>query len=144
MNTRQNNMDIKERQQKIVSDILAIGDWSGKYEYIIDFGKDIPLIDEKNRSDDNLIKGCQSCAWLLGEKEENGLRFSGDSNSLIVKGLVAMLIYVFNKETSQNILTAEVFFMTETGLAKHLSNRSSGVTAMFKRINHFAMLYDKP
>ena len=114
-----------------------------KYEYIIELGKELPMIDEQYKLEENLIKGCQSRVWLHAEKAENGeMNFSADSDAIITKGIIALLLRVFNHQTPENIAKASIKFIDEIGLSEHLSpTRSNGLVSMVKQIKYYGLAY---
>lgn len=135
-------MTIKEQQDRIIEDFEVFGDWMEKYEYIIQLGKDLPLIDPKYKTDDNLIRGCQSKVWLHAELQEGKLVFSADSDAVITKGLVGLVIQVLSNQTPKDIAEAEIYFIDAIGLTSHLSpTRSNGLLSMLKQIKLYAIGY---
>ena len=135
-------MTIKEQQDNIIADFEVFGDWMEKYEYIIQLGKDLPLIDPQYKTDDNLIRGCQSKVWLHPEYKEGKLFFTADSDALITKGLVSMVVSVLSGHTPQEIVDAEIYFIDKIGLKNHLSpTRSNGLLSMLKQIKMYAVAY---
>lgn len=135
-------MTIKEQQDRIIEDFEVFGDWMEKYEYIIQLGKDLPLIDPKYKTDDNLIRGCQSKVWLHAELQEGKLVFSADSDAVITKGLVGLVIQVLSNQTPKDIAEAEIYFIEAIGLTSHLSpTRSNGLLSMLKQIKLYAIGY---
>lgn len=135
-------MTIKEQQDEIIADFEFLGDWDQKYEYIIDLGKELPLIDEKYKTEDNLIRGCQSRVWLHADYKDGKLFFTADSDAQITKGLVAMVIRVLSGHTPREIAEAEVYFIHTIGLSSHLSpTRSNGLLSMLKQIKSYALAF---
>lgn len=135
-------MTINEKQDGIVEDFELFSDWMEKYEYIIQLGKDLPLIGEQYKTDDNLIRGCQSKVWLHPEYKEGKLFFTADSDALITKGLVSMVVSVLSGHTPQEIVDAEIYFIDKIGLKNHLSpTRSNGLLSMLKQIKMYAVAY---
>lgn len=135
-------MTINEKQDGIIEDFELFSDWMEKYEYIIQLGKDLPLIDEQYKTDDNLIRGCQSKVWLHPEYKEGKLFFTADSDALITKGLVSMVVNVLSGHTPQEIVDSEVYFIDKIGLKNHLSpTRSNGLLSMLKQIKMYAVAY---
>tara|TARA_B100000029_G_scaffold485595_3_gene539084 strand:+ start:776 stop:1147 length:372 start_codon:yes stop_codon:yes gene_type:complete len=119
-------------------------DWTQKYEYIIDLGKNMPLIDEKFKTNENLIKGCQSKVWLNVEYVDDKLIFTGDSDAIITKGIVAILIRAYSNQSPQDIIDAGVDFIEKIGLNQHLSQtRANGLSSMIKQIKLYALAYLK-
>ena len=135
-------MTINERQDQIIEDFELFDDWMDKYEYIIQLGKELPIIDEKYKTEENIIKGCQSKVWLHADYEAGKLNFTADSDAIITKGLVSMVIQVLSGHTPQEITSANIYFMNEIGLQNHLSpTRSNGLLAMLKQIKLYALAY---
>ncbi|QMU28016.1 SufE family protein [Adhaeribacter radiodurans] len=135
-------MTIEERQDQIIEDFELFDDWMDKYEYIIQLGKDLPLIDDKYKTDENLIKGCQSKVWLHADYENGKLVFSADSDAIITKGLVSMVVQVLSGHTPQEISEANMYFINKIGLQNHLSpTRSNGLLSMLKQIKLYALAY---
>lgn len=135
-------MTIKEIQEEIISDFSVMGSWEDKYEYIIQLGKELPLIAEEFKTPDNLIKGCQSRVWLHTELKDGKLLFSGDSDAVITKGLVSLMIYVLSGHTPQEIAAADIYFIDAIGLSSHLSpTRSNGLLSMLKQMKLYAIAY---
>ncbi len=135
-------MTIQEIQEEIISDFSVMGSWEDKYEYIIQLGKELPLIAEEFKTPDNLIKGCQSRVWLHTELKDGKLFFSGDSDAVITKGLVSLMIYVLSGHTPQDIATADIYFIDAIGLSSHLSpTRSNGLLSMLKQMKLYAIAY---
>lgn len=119
-------------------------DWTQKYEYIIDLGKNMPLIDEKFKTNENLIKGCQSKVWLNVEYVDDKLIFTADSDAIITKGIVAILIRAYSNQSPQDIIDAGVDFIEKIGLNQHLSQtRANGLSSMIKQIKLYALAYLK-
>ena len=117
-------------------------DWTQKYEYIIDLGKNLPVINDQFKTEENIIKGCQSKVWLYAENIDNKLIFTADSDSIITKGIIAILIRVFSNQSAQEIIDAEVDFIDEIGLKEHLSQtRANGLSNMIKQIKLYAIAY---
>jgi cysteine desulfuration protein SufE len=128
-------MSIQEKQQAIIDEFLVFDDWMDKYEYIIDLGKELPRIDEDKKTPDRIIEGCQSRVWLDSMYIENKLSFHADSDAIITKGIIALLIQVLNNETPENIASANLFFIDEIGLKEHLSpTRANGLLSMVNRM----------
>lgn len=126
-------MTIKEKEQDIIDEFAIYDDWLDKYEYIIELGKELPLIDDQYKTADRLIKGCQSQVWLHAETEDGKMKFSADSDAIITKGIIALLIRVINNETPEEIAKFEFDFIKEIGLQEHLSpTRSNGLVSMVK------------
>lgn len=135
-------MTIKETQQEIVEEFALFDEWMDKYEYIIELGKELPLIDEKYKTDDNLIKGCQSRVWLHAELVDAKIIFTADSDAIITKGIVGLVIRVFSGHTPREIAETNLFFIDQIGLQEHLSpTRSNGLLAMLKQIKMYAIAF---
>ncbi|HRP53573.1 MAG TPA: SufE family protein [Fluviicola sp.] len=133
-------MSIAEKQQEIIDEFSIYSDWMEKYEYIIELGKDLPLIDASLKTDDKLIEGCQSRVWLDATYSNGKIEFKADSDAIITKGIIALLIQVYNHETPENILQNEPHFINEIGLQEHLSpTRANGLLGMVKRIKLLAL-----
>jgi len=133
---------IKEIQDKIIEEFNSFEDWLDKYDRLIEIGKEIPLIDEKYKNKEYLIKGCQSRVWLYPEFKDNKLYFKADSDAIITKGLIALLIKVFSGHTPEEILNADIYFIDKIGLKEHLSpTRANGLLAMIKQIKLYALAY---
>ena len=128
-------MTIQEAQQEIIDDFAFFDDWMDKYEHIIELGKELPQIDEKYKTDENLIKGCQSRVWLHAENKDGKIYYSADSDAIIAKGIISLLLKVFSGHTPEEILAANTDFINEIGLQEHLSpTRSNGLVSMIKQI----------
>ena len=135
-------MTIEEIQKEIIEDFELFEDWMQRYEYIIDTGKSLPLISDENKSDDNLIKGCQSKVWLHADYENGKLIFSADSDAILTKGIISLLLSVYSQQTPKDILEADPFFIDEIGLKEHLSpTRANGLLSMVKQIKLLALAY---
>ena len=128
-------MSIAEKERQLIEDFAIYDDWMEKYEYIIELGKDLPLLDENEKSDDRIIKGCQSTVWMKAEIENGRIIYKADADAIIAKGIIAMLIQVLSGQEPQAILDAELKFIKEIGLQEHLSpTRSNGLVAMLKQM----------
>jgi len=137
-------MTIRETQDEIIADFELFGDWMDKYEYIIQLGKELPMIEEQYKTDDNLIKGCQSRVWLHTEYREGKLFFTADSDAVITKGLISLVIKVLNGHTPKEIVESDLYFIDAIGLSSHLSpTRSNGLLSMVKQIKLYALAYQK-
>ena len=135
-------MTIKEIQDEIVEEFAMFDDWDERFQYVIDLGKSLPLIDEKYKTDENTIKGCQSKVWLHADREEGKVVFTADSDAIITKGIIAILIRVFSNQSPQEILNADTEFINEIGLKDHLSpTRANGLVSMIKQIKMYALAY---
>lgn len=135
-------MKIKEIQDEIVEEFSMFDDWMQRYEYIIDLGKALPLIDEKYKTEENIIKGCQSKVWLQGEQNDNKIVFTADSDAILTKGIIAILIRTFSNQKATDILEADMNFIDEIGLKEHLSpTRANGLVSMIKQIKMYALAF---
>lgn len=133
---------IKEVQQEIVDSFAAFGDWMDRYEYLIELGRDLPVIDEQKKQDERLIKGCQSRVWLDTEYRDGRLWFTADSDAIITKGIISLLIQVYNGRTPDEILAADNSFIDEIGLRENLSpTRANGLVAMMEQIRGDALKF---
>ncbi|WKD85360.1 Cysteine desulfuration protein SufE [Polaribacter huanghezhanensis] len=133
-------MTIKEIQEEIIDEFSMFDDWMERYEYIIDLGKSLPLIDAAYKLDENLIKGCQSKVWLHSEIQNEKLVFTADSDAILTKGIVALLLRVFSNQKSEAILQADTKFIDQIGLKEHLSpTRANGLVSMIKQIKMYAI-----
>lgn len=137
-------MTINELQDQIIDDFSAFDDWMDKYQMIIDLGNGQPALDEQYKTDDNLIDGCQSRVWLHAYMNDGLLEFQADSDAIITKGLIALLIRVLSHQTPKDILESDVYFINSIGLTQHLSpTRSNGLLSMLKQIRTYALAYSK-
>lgn len=133
---------IKEIQEEIVEEFSLFDDWMQRYEHMIELGKSLPLIAEKYKTDDNLIKGCQSRVWVHAEMKEDRLLFTADSDAIITKGIIAILIRVFSNQPPKDIIAADTGFIDEIGLKEHLSpTRANGLVSMVKQLKMYALAY---
>ena len=136
------NKTIAQTEAGIIEDFSLFDTWEEKYEYIIDLGKKLPALDEKYKLEENKIKGCQSTVWLVAEFVDGKIFFKADSDAIIVKGLVSMLIEVLSGQTPDAILEAKLDFIREIGMMNHLAQtRSNGLLAMVKQMKHYALAY---
>jgi len=135
-------MTIKEIQEEIVDEFALFDEWMDKYEHIIELGKDLPIIEEKYKTEDNLIKGCQSRVWLHAELTDNKIVFTADSDAIITKGIIALMIRVFSNHTPKEIAESDLFFIDQIGLKEHLSpTRSNGLLSMVKQIKIYSIAF---
>jgi cysteine desulfuration protein SufE len=135
-------MTIKEKQDALVSDFAFIEDWEQKYEYIIDLGKTLPSLPDEDKTDENLIMGCQSKVWLTGHYQDGLLHFSADSDGILPKGIVAMLVDIYNGQPVKDIVDSGFEFIQQIGLQEFLSpSRANGLMAMTKKIKFYAIAY---
>lgn len=133
-------MTINEIQDQIIEDFSFFDDWMEKYEYIIDLGKSLPLIDEAYKLDENLIKGCQSRVWLHAESRDNKIVFTADSDAVITKGIIGLLVQVLNNQNAEEIAKSELYFIDKIGLKEHLSpTRSNGLLSMVKQMKIYGL-----
>ena len=133
-------MNIEKIQNEIVEDFNMFDDWMEKYDYLIELGKSLPIIDQKHKTDDNLIKGCQSKVWLHAEKDGDKIKYTADSDAIITKGIIALLLQVFSNQTAENILNTNTGFIDKIGLKEHLSpTRANGLVSMIKKIKLYAL-----
>lgn len=134
--------EIKEIQNEIIEEFFMFDDWMQRYEYMIDLGKSLPLIDEEYKTEDHIIKGCQSKVWLRAELENDRVVFTADSDAIITKGIIAILIRVFSNQKPQDIIDADMGFIDEIGLKEHLSpTRANGLASMIKQMKLYAIAY---
>ncbi|MBR4782707.1 MAG: SufE family protein [Bacteroidaceae bacterium] len=135
-------MTINEIQDEIIAEFSELEDWMDRYQLLIDMGNEQEPLPEKDKNESNLIDGCQSRVWLACNEQNGILTFSAESDALIVKGIVSLLIRVLSGHTAQEILDADLYFIKEIGLAEHLSpTRSNGLLAMLKQMRMYAMAY---
>ena len=137
-----NNKSIEEREAEIIEAFSWLESWEEKYEYIIELGKNLPELNEKYKKEENIIKGCQSTVWLVSEFKDGKVFYQADSDAIIVKGLVSMLISVLSGHAPDQILNARLDFIKEIGMMTHLAQtRSNGLVAMVKQIKNYALAY---
>lgn len=135
-------MSLKEKESQIVEEFSMFDDWMDKYNYLIDMGKSLPLIDEKHKAENNLISGCQSRVWLHAYMEDGKVFFTADSDAVITKGIIYVLIRALSGETPDDIMNADLKFLDDIGLKEHLSpTRSNGLVSMIKQIKLYAMAF---
>ena len=135
-------MTINEAQNEVVEEFEDLTDWMDKYQMLIDLGNELDVLNEKYKNDSNLIDGCQSRVWLQCDIVDGKLQFTADSDALIVKGIIALLIQVLSGHTPNEILDADLYFIDKIGLKEHLSpTRSNGLLAMVKQIKAYALAY---
>ena len=138
-----------QAQQEVVDEFAMFSDWQDRYEHLIELGKDLPLIAPEHKTDDNLVRGCQSRVWLAAEQRASTplnagpiVHFTADSDAMITKGIVALLVRVYNDRTPQEILGASTEFIDRIGLREHLSpNRANGLSAMIDQMKRYALAY---
>lgn len=133
---------INEIQDEIIEEFEAFEDWMDRYQLLIDYGNDLKPMPEKDKNEQNLIDGCQSKVWFTAAMQDGKIHFTGDSDAILVKGIVALLISVLSDHTPQEIVDADLYFIEEIGLREHLSpTRSNGVAAMLKQMKLYALAY---
>ena len=137
------NMTIKETQESIIDEFSLFDDWMDKYNLLIDLGKDLPVIDPKFKVKDFLIAGCQSKVWLHPDFDGNTITFTADSDAIITRGIVALLIKVLSDRTPEEIISTDLYFIEKIGLRQNLSpTRSNGLLSMVRQMKLYAMAYD--
>jgi cysteine desulfuration protein SufE len=135
-------MTINEIQDSVIDEFSAFDDWMDKYALLIDLGNSLPVLEEKYKTESNLIEGCQSRVWLQADYVDGKIFFKGDSDAVIVKGIVSLLINVLSEHTPQEILDADLYFIEKIGLKEHLSpTRSNGLVAMVKQMHLYAVAF---
>jgi cysteine desulfuration protein SufE len=136
------DLSIAETEKEIIEEFALFDSWDDKYEYIIDLGKILPVLDTKYKTDENRVRGCQSSVWLIAEYKDGKLFYKADSDALIVKGLISMLIRVLSGRTADEIIEAKLDFIREIGMTTHLAQtRSNGLLSMVKQMKHYARAY---
>jgi len=135
-------MTINEIQSELVDEFSMFDDWMDRYEYMIELGKSLPMIDSQYKKEENLIKGCQSKVWLHAEFQDNKIVYTADSDAIITKGIVSILIRTFTNQSPSEILSANTDFIDEIGLKEHLSpTRANGLVSMIKQIKLYAIAF---
>lgn len=135
-------MRIEEIQEEIVDEFSMFDDWMQRYEYIIELGKSLPLIDEQYKTEENIIKGCQSKVWVHADEKDGNVVFTADSDAILTKGIIAILIRTFSNHSPKEILDANTDFIDEIGLKEHLSpTRANGLVSMIKQIKMYALAF---
>ena len=135
-------MSIKEIQEEIIEEFAMFDDWMQKYDYLIELSKDIPLISEEYRLNENLIKGCQSKVWLHAKQIDGKVIYTADSDAIITKGIAALLIRVLSEQKAEDIMENEMYFIDAIGLKEHLSmTRSNGLVSMIKQMKFYALAF---
>jgi cysteine desulfuration protein SufE len=133
---------IQQTEEEIVDEFSLFGNWDEKYEYIIDLGKKLPLLEDRFKTDDNRVRGCQSTVWLTTEFADGKIFYKADSNAIIVKGLISMLVRVLSGHTPDEIINAKLDFISQIGMTTHLAQtRSNGLLAMLKQMKNYALAY---
>ena len=135
-------MTVEEIQQEIIDEFAFLEDWEERYEYMISLGKSLPKIEEHYKTEEYLIKGCQSRVWVHSELSDGNIVFTADSDAIITKGIVALLVRVFSHQSPEAIVNAKVDFINQIGLKEHLSpTRANGLVAMIKQLKMYALAY---
>lgn len=135
-------MSVQNIADELIEDFDLFEDWADKYEYIISLGKELPEMDSALKTEDYIVKGCQSQVWLSAKHEEGKVYFSADSDAIITKGIIALLVKVFNGQEANEILNNDLAFIDQIGLKEHLSpNRSNGLVAMVKKMKTYALAF---
>lgn len=138
-------MTLTEVQDQIIDEFSVFDEWLDKYDYLIDLSKELPVIDEKHRTDQYVIKGCQSRVWVDARMEDGKIYFSADSDAIITKGIIALLIRVLNGRAPQEILDCDLYFIDRIGLRENLSpTRANGLLAMIKQMKLYALAFQNP
>jgi cysteine desulfuration protein SufE len=133
---------IKEIEQEIIEEFSLFDSWDDRYEYIIDLGKKLPALEEQYKKDENKVRGCQSSVWLVADYKDGRIYYKADSDAVIVKGLISMLIRVLSGQEADNIINAKLDFIKEIGMMNHLAQtRSNGLLAMVKQMKNYALAY---
>lgn len=137
-------MKISNIQNEIIEEFDIFDTWMDKYEYLIELGKSVPKINEENKKEENIIKGCQSKVWLHAEKQDGLVRFYADSDAIITKGIISLLIRAFSNQKPEDIINSSLDFIDDIGLRQHLSpNRANGLNNMIKKIKFYAIAFSK-
>lgn len=135
-------MTINELQDNVIEEFSAFDDWMDKYALLIDLGNSLPPLEEKYKTESNLIEGCQSRVWLQADYEDGKILFKGESDAVIVKGIISLLINIMSGHTPQEILDTDLYFIEKIGLKEHLSpTRSNGLVAMVKQMRMYALAF---
>jgi len=136
------DLSIAETEKEIIEEFALFDSWDDKYEYIIDLGKRLPPLDSKYKTDENRVRGCQSTVWLVADFRDGKLFYEAESDAMIVKGLISMLIRVLSGRTPDEIIEAKLDFIREIGMTTHLAQtRSNGLLSMVKQMKHYALAY---
>ena len=137
-------MTIENLQQNLIQDFSFFEDWTQRYEYMIELSKGLEKMDEQMKNDKNIIKGCQSKVWLHAEFNEGKIKFLADSEAIITRGIIAILLIIFNNRTPKEIIESDTNFIEKIGLKEHLSpNRANGLYSMIKQIKFYAIAFSK-
>ncbi len=135
-------MTINERQDEVIEEFEMFEDWMNKYEYLISLGKELPLIEEAKKTEENIIKGCQSRVWLAADMNDSKIQFTADSDAIITKGIISLMIRILTKSSPKEIMETELYFIDKVGLKEHLSpTRSNGLVSMVKQMKMYAIAY---
>jgi len=133
---------IQETQEELIEEFDLFDDWADKYEYLIDLGKKLPSLSEDLKTEENVIKGCQSRVWLHADKQGDQIVFEADSEAVIVKGMISMLIRVLSHHTAEEIMQADLYFIDQIGMSQHLAQtRSNGLLSMVKQMKNYALAF---
>jgi SufE protein probably involved in Fe-S center assembly len=136
-------MTIKEKQDEIIEEFSVFTDWMDKYEYLIDLGKNLPIIDEKSKTEQHLIKSCQSRVWIDAEHINGKIIYKADSDAIITKGIISLLVRVMSNSEPSEIINSDLYFINEIGLHENLSpTRANGLLAMIKQMKLYALAFD--
>ena len=136
------DLNIAETEKEIIEEFALFDSWDDKYEYIIDMGKKLPPLDPKYKTDENRVRGCQSSVWLVADDRDGKIFYQADSDAMIVKGLISMLIRVLSGRTADEIIGAKLDFIREIGMTTHLAQtRSNGLLSMVKQMKHYAVAF---
>ena len=136
-------MSIQAIQEEIIDEFSMFDDWDERFQYVIDLGKSLPLVDEQYKTDDNIIKGCQSKVWLHADEKDDKIVFTADSDAIITKGIIAILIRAFSNQKAKDILDADTSFIDQIGLKEQLSpTRANGLVSMIKQIKLYALGFE--
>ncbi len=134
--------EIQDREQELIEEFSMFSDWMEKYEYLIELGKELAPLDDTHKTEDNIIKGCQSQVWLHASSKDGLIQFEADSDAIITKGIIALLVRVLSNSSPQDIIDAELKFIDDIGLHEHLSpTRSNGLVSMVKQMKHYALAF---
>jgi len=137
-------MTIQDIQNEIISDFELFDDWDDKYSYIIELGKKTPILAEEYKTEDNIVRGCQSLVWLHAYTQDGKVFFEGDSDAIIVKGLISLLIKVLSGHKAKDIFQADLFFLSQVGLQQHLSmTRANGLASMIKQMKSYSLAFEQ-
>tara|TARA_B110000046_G_scaffold88676_2_gene96761 strand:+ start:4112 stop:4531 length:420 start_codon:yes stop_codon:yes gene_type:complete len=135
-------MTIDERQDEVIEEFEMFEDWMNKYEYLISLGKELPLIEEAKKTEENIIKGCQSRVWLAADMNDSKIQFTADSDAIITKGIISLMIRILTESSPKEIMETELYFIDKVGLKEHLSpTRSNGLVSMVKQMKMYAIAY---